>query len=49
MITKAPLRIFLPDSYDLDILNEIALLSCAALFVSLLVLTCGVDLRPDFF
>ena len=49
MIAEAPLRIFLPDSNDLDILKEIALLSCAGLFVSLLVLTFGVDLSPDFF
>jgi hypothetical protein len=49
VITKSPSRILLSTLSDLDILEQIALFSCTGLFVSLLVLTCGVDLSLGFF
>jgi hypothetical protein len=48
-ITKVLARAFPATATEADILKQLALLCGAGLFVSLLLLTYGLDLSPGFF
>ena len=48
-IARAWFRVFPKNSLEAETLKQIALLCAAGLLVSLLLMTCGLDLTPGFF